>query len=679
MVRREGPIAARAFDPAVLTRISYPSNSLKLTQPAPGRPRELIANSAGTFAIELQYELQVVKKDRESSFNLPVPYGLVNRLKLTVINSDVDVVSPQAVSVQRELSGSNTVASLVLSPASGVAITWRPRSRDVKREKPVFYAEISQLYAPAAGVIEGAHFVAVRPAQGELDELIFDVPKGATVTDVLDASKSARNAEGKTEPGSIVSLWRFDPDTRKLRVTLNPAQSRPFGLLVRSQLASGPLPLEQSVGLLAVEGAAGQIGLLGIATGNEVQLDTFDGEKFSPINLEDFPGETLAALQSQIPGLTLRRAYRYSETQAAATLRASAVEPDVRVEAQDTLSLGEDRSILAGNAAVNISRAGIFRLSFTLPAGFDVESISGSALSHWTELKTGGDRVITLHLTGKTEGQQQFAVSLAGPGIKATNNWTVPKIVFREAGKQRGTLLIVPEQGMRLTATNSDGLTQLDPQKSGIRQKGVLAFRVLQTPWNLALNLEQVEPWIQVTSLQHATINDAQIKVAANLQYQIENMGLKLFACSCQRMPKACVFMARTWLTFCRWPAAKRTACANGRSSCTGALLGLTFSSSAIKRSCPSNRRRPFFAGCKAPRSIRSGGLSRFVRVADCRSPRTMFPKRCNPRNGKASRARFSRTCRLRRRISRIDWSNPAFNCRCASNGTSPRNCFRLA
>ena len=86
----------------------------------------------------------------------------------------------------------------------------------------------------------------------------------------------------------MVSLWRFDPEARKLRVTLNPAQSRPFTLLVRSQIATGPLPLEQSVGLISVDGAAGQIGLMGVATGNEVQLDSVKADAFSPINLEDF-------------------------------------------------------------------------------------------------------------------------------------------------------------------------------------------------------------------------------------------------------------------------------------------------------------------------------------------------------------------------------------------------------
>src|SRR5262249_20314790 len=162
----------------------------------------------------------------------------------------------------------------------------------------------------------------------------------------------------------------FDPDRRKLRVTLNPPQSRPFTLLVRSQVATGPLPIENSVGLLRGEHAAAQIGLIGLATGNELQLDSATAESFSPINLEDFPADLPSRLQTQSPGLTLRRAFRYglqNNANASApkvALKASAVESDVRVETQDTVSLGEDRTVLAANATVEITRAGIFRLSF---------------------------------------------------------------------------------------------------------------------------------------------------------------------------------------------------------------------------------------------------------------------------------------------------------------------------
>lgn len=506
-------------EPAVLTHLTIP-RSLKLVENTAGKSQDLVADASGTFDIEVEYQLQFVKGPTVSDFVLPIRSGLVNRLNLTVLNADVDVLPPwQAVSVERQSIGSNTVAKLVLAPGTDIKLAWQPRSRDVKHEKPVFYAEVSQLYAPAAGVIEGAHYVSIRPAQGELSELILDVPRGMTITDVLDPG------QGKTP--SLVSLWRFDPEARKLRVTLNPVQSHPFALLVRSQIATGPLPLEQSVGLISVDGASGQIGLLGIATGNEVQLDSVDADGFSPINLEDFSTDVLSPLQVQIAGLTLRRAFRYSNTGAIASVKASPVEPDVRVETQDTLSLGEDRTVLAVNANVSITRAGIFRLSFVMPNGFDVESISGSALSHWTESKNDEGRIITLHFPGKTDGQQQFAISLAGPGVSATNAWTVPQVILREANKQLGTLLIVPEQGMRLQVASRDGVTELDPQKAGIPQKGVLAFRVLQTPVNLSLDIAQVEPWIQVTSLQHATVSEAQVKVAANLQYQIENTGLK--------------------------------------------------------------------------------------------------------------------------------------------------------
>ena len=532
----KGQMLPLVMEPAVLTRAVYPARSLKLVQAPFGsrRAQQLLAREGGEFDIEVEYQLQVNKSGVESGFMLPTQYGLINQLQLTLANLDVDVLSPQAVSVQRRSDGSNTVATLVLSPQADARVSWRPRSRDVKREKPVFYAEVQQLYVPAAGVIEGAHYATIRPAQGELSELVFNVPAGATITDVLDpnnptpvpASTSDRIARNSAP---LVSLWRFDPDTRKLRVTLSSAQSRPFALLVRSQVATGPLPVEQQVGLLSVEGAATQIGLLGVATGNEVQLDTVSADNFSAINLEDFPGVVGQTLQAQIAGLTLRRAYRYPDTKATALLKASAVEPDVRVEAQNTLSLSEDRTVLASQATVSITRAGIFKLSFALPAGMEVESISGNSLSHWTESKNGAERIITLNLLGKTEGQEQFAITLTGPGVKATNGWVTPQLVLREAGKQRGTLVVAPEQGMRLQMAARDGLTQLDPQRSGIRQKGVLAFQILQTPWNLSLDIEQVDPWIQVMSLQHATVNEAQMKVTANLQYQIENTGLKAF------------------------------------------------------------------------------------------------------------------------------------------------------
>jgi len=530
-------------EPAVLTRISFPTNALKLIEAAAGtrQRRELLALQDGTVEVEFEYQVQPTKVGTETGFNLPTHSGLVNEVTLTLLGLDVDVTAPAAVSIERapgilpgkglgQTSGAGpgndptrqdaggTFARLVLSPVPDAWIGWRPRSRDTKRERAVFYAELAQLYIPSAGVIEGHHLAQIRPAHGELNELTFIVPTNATITDVIDPSTTNRG---------MISLWRFDPDSRQLRVTLKPAQSRPFSVVIKSQTAVGTLPIQQRVGLISLTNAAGEIGSVGLATGSDVQLDNVTSEALTAINLEDFFSWLVQRVQAQSPGLTLRRAYRYADANAAVVIAASAVEPDVRVESQQTLSMGEDRTLLAANLSVEITRAGIFRLSFVLPTGLEVESISGAALSHWTQLNADNQRVITLHLQGKTVGQQQFSISLAGPGMKATNGWSVPRLALREASKQRGQLVIVPEQGMRLQVGARDGVTQLDPQRAGIRQKGVLAFRLLQDAWALALDVEQVDPWVQVQSLQHVAIGEAQIKVTANLQYQIENTGLK--------------------------------------------------------------------------------------------------------------------------------------------------------
>jgi hypothetical protein len=512
----KGQLLPILHPPGVLTRITYPTDALRLVQggATTGPDHFLLAEKPGGFDIKLEYQAHVLPRDGAHGFTLPTQYALVNRLRLTLIDLDVDVAATAAASVRREESGgsTNTLASLVLSPVNDAWISWKPRSRDTRREKAVFYAECFQVYVPGAGVVEGLHQVQLRPAQGELSEWSFDVPAGSTITDVSAPS---------------LMLWRFDPDTRKLRVTLGTPQAKPFTVLIRSQIATGPLPFEQAAGLLVVNGAAGQVGLVAVATGTEVQLDDVAAATFAPINLEDFPASALEPLGPQFPGLTLRRAFRYAEAKGQIAIKAAQVEADVRVEAQQTLSLGEDRVVLAATLGVEITRAGIFKLSFLLPSGMDVESITGAALSHWTELKTDEGRLITLNLKGKTTGAQQFAISLAGPGVRAAQGWAVPRLGLREAAKHRGQLLIVPEQGMRLQVTTREGVTQLDPLKSGIRQKGVLAFRLLQADWRLALDLEQVNAWIQVTSLQHVTVTEAQMRVAANLNYQIENTGIK--------------------------------------------------------------------------------------------------------------------------------------------------------
>ena len=181
----------------------------------------------------------------------------------------------------------------------------------------------------------------------------------------------------------FVSTWRFDPDTRKLRVQFKSPLAGSFNLRVTSQAAAKPLPYQQSVELLTVTGAANQIGTVGVASGGDTQIADVTVEKLAPINLEDFPRPSLAFAQARDAAVNLRRAYRFSEAGPRLNISAAAVEPDIRVTSQETLSLAEDRTVLAINLAVNITRAGIFKLSFALPDQVSARLISvGTSTRH---------------------------------------------------------------------------------------------------------------------------------------------------------------------------------------------------------------------------------------------------------------------------------------------------------
>ncbi|RME90184.1 MAG: hypothetical protein D6766_13650, partial [Verrucomicrobia bacterium] len=504
--------------PAVLEDIEVP-DGLRVA-PHPTITGAVIAHAekGGDYRIVFTYRTPIEERlDGVRGFHVPVEPGLINQLELEVPGPEREIVSPDAVSIvprPAEAGAEVTRALLVLDAASKPWIAWQPPTRDTRREKTVFYAECFQLFVPTAGLIEGSHVVEIRPAQGELTELAFRVPEGMTITDVL---------------GEGVEFWRFDPDQHLLRVNLAAARAQPFSLTIGSQVAVGPLPFSREVGLIAVQDAANQLGLAGVATSPEVQLEKAETAGLTAINLEDFPATVVATLQDRIPGLTLRRAFRYADPAGRLTLQAAPVQPDVRVVSDQSLSLGADRILLAAGLDVTITRAGLFKLSFLLPAGLDIESLSGPALSHWTELRSPEGRIITLHLKGRTLGRQRFDLSLVGPGLGATNGWTVPRLLLREASKQQGRLVIVPEQGMRLDAAERRSVTPLDPAQAGVRARTALAFRLLNADWQLSLDIEQLAAWIQVTGFQQVSIQEGQARVTANLDYQIENAGVRTF------------------------------------------------------------------------------------------------------------------------------------------------------
>ncbi len=399
----------------------------------------------------------------------------------------------------------------VLLSAAGGSLEFRPRARDIASEETRFFVEGNNLFIPGPGVVDGYHRLSIRPSQGQVQELSIEVPLGLTVSSV----------------DGPISSWQFDADNGKLMLQLEPAQSVAFEILVTTQRGLDTLPTEVELAPLTVSESGGEVGVLALAFGSDAQPEKATTETLSSVSLTDFDSRMLPESKP-----TLFRVYRYGKSGGNLLLRVAPVEPEVRVISKQVLSLGDERVVLAANFVAEITRAGLFQLSFPLPEGMEVESLTGDALDHWSELEEGGQRIIVMHLGGKTIGSQQFALSLsaATSAIDAStseNGWEIPRFVIREAKRQTGELAVRPTTGIRLRTIARQNASEIDPREMGGSRAGSLAFRLLQKDWAISLGIEQLQPWITGGVLHDVTVREGQTRCRVIGDFSVQNASIR--------------------------------------------------------------------------------------------------------------------------------------------------------
>ncbi|MDR3229137.1 MAG: hypothetical protein LBT53_06980 [Puniceicoccales bacterium] len=479
---------------------------------------QLVLEKPLTATLAFRYQLPVTLAHQ--TLRLPTSVATIDTANVRVATGELLLTSATAVLLSatdastRQVAnvGRTSAAYFSFLPQAERTVRWAPKTRDRSKEPLVFYAETADFYVPSSGVLDGRHVLKIRPAQGLLSEVSILVPAGLTVADVN---------------GTGVSRWRFDPAARRLHVRIEPANATLTTLGIGTQRGVGALPQPLAFAPLTVEAAAGQLGMVALGSGDDIQLSAVKATQMLAVSNADFE---LGATDTGLPADTkIRRAFRYNGTGATLAATVEAVEPEVRADATQQVSLGEDRTVLNALWNVDITRAGVFRLSFDLPENLEVESISGPSLSHWTETAAtaAAPRRVVLHLRGRTLGRQHYSLALAGAGIAGKKKWDAPRLVLREASRQTGTLTLVPEEGVRLHVATRRGAAQYDPGTQVRLPKSALAFRLPQRDWHLAFDIESLAPWIQTSHLQDITIRDGQLRAIANFEYTIENAATK--------------------------------------------------------------------------------------------------------------------------------------------------------
>lgn len=458
---------------------------------------------ATTYTAKYEYQLEAIQVMN----GLPVLTGTaaVQEISLNYDEAGWEVIGPAAMRIEPlETTDEATAAKILLGPGTGQLIL-KPKTRDVTAEKTQFFVEASNLYLPGPGVVDGRHRLNVRTSQGQVSALQVQVPLGLTVSSVTGPVRS----------------WQFDADTGGLSLAIEPAQSQPFEVLIETQRGLDPLPTDITLAPLRVTGTNGEVGSVAVAFGPEVRPEKVEPKIMTIVN----PGDFDATLITN-PQAALHCVYRYGTDGGELAVRVAPVASEVRVTSKQVLSLGDERILLACNFAVEITRAGLFQLSFALPDGLEVESLTGDSLHHWAELNENGKRNIVLHLNGKTIGTHMFSLALTGAAPTEMTQWQIPRFELNEAARQTGELVVRPTTGLRLRTVTRQNVSETDPRALGGDGQGALAFRLLQRDWSLLLGLEKLDPWVTGQILHEIVLREGQTRSTLVANFNVQNASI---------------------------------------------------------------------------------------------------------------------------------------------------------
>ena len=491
-----------------LSKLSLPGVGLAYVATIPV-PEKVDANTdldtEKEYTASFDFQVEAVKVTQ----GVPVLTGMaaVQEIDLTYDESGWDVICPTAVRIESVGDQDDQTHAKILLGAGQATVMLKPQARDVSNEETKFFVEGSNLYVANPGVVDGVHRLNIETSQGQVRKLTARVPDGLTVSSV----------EGP------VSSWQFDADNRELKLEIDAAVQAKFSIVIGTQRGLDPLPAEVTLSPIRVSETEGEGGFLALAFGPDAQSESMQAEKLSEVNLGDFDAGLLSGKQAVI-----QKVYRYGAEAGQVLLRVAPVAAEVRVATRQVLSLGDERVVLAVNFAAQITRAGLFQLSFPLPAGMEVESLSGDALHHWAELtEEDGERQIILHLNGKTTGTHNFALTLTGNAPSGVAEWTVPRFELREAARQSGSLVVRPIAGIRLSTVSRQDVSEAAPSELGGQGQGALAFNLVQRNWNLVLGIEKLDAWVKGQVLHDVTVREGQTRSTVLADFDVQNASIR--------------------------------------------------------------------------------------------------------------------------------------------------------
>ena len=202
----------------------------------------------------------------------------------------------------------------------------------------------------------------------------------------------------------------------------------------------------------------------------------------------------------------------------------------ISADTQSQFQIDQGVARTSATVSLDISRAEISTVSLDVPADQKVVSVFDRNVKKWEVEKGDDSQTIKIDLFEPTLGRQLLAVELEKfiDEVDETSI-TVPQVKANDVSRNSGIVLVNLSSGLRAEPEQKSGLLQMDVAElpSNLKgQKWEFAYRYASLPIALALNVQKIQPQINVDQLVEVSVAPEKLSVEVSAVYDIQLAGV---------------------------------------------------------------------------------------------------------------------------------------------------------
>jgi hypothetical protein len=395
---------------------------------------ELLVQGQGRHTIRLNLVAGVQTAAEGRSFTLQCPVVGVSNLELEIPEPELAVlVTPRRTFELQADREDTTEVRAVLGATDRFTVSWHPASGVA--DLAAGLANVSSTIAVDVGdgVVHTHAVFDYQILRGSLDELLIDVPADQRLLDV----QAAGLRDWQTE---TVEDWQ------QVRVRLH----APVTGSVRLELhTESPLPDEAfQVGHVRAVGVARESGILAVRSAEDVGLEFVVRQSLARVDAADVP-EPLRK-----PRTTY---YKFFTSDHQLTLVASARQPRIIVDSHFAVLVDKARTTTQGEFRYQISRSGIFALSFRLPPGIRVDDVRSESLERFDITPGEDSQTLNVYFARQVLGELAVSVSASQTRGESAGSLELPLPEPLDVWREEGLVAVIAPESLEV-ATDAEQL-----------------------------------------------------------------------------------------------------------------------------------------------------------------------------------------------------------------------------